>query len=151
MKTCYVCKVEKLEEEFNKTKSSKDGLQFECRSCNKEKSKEYYYKNKQKIIKTNIKYRKKQAQENRIIIIEHYKKNPCVDCGEKDILVLELDHLRNKDRNVSEGAHIGWSKKRLLDEIAKCEVRCANCHRRKTAKEQRWFKWLNQHNQQLGD
>jgi hypothetical protein len=32
----------------------------------------------------------------------------------------------------------GWN--RILAEIAKCQVRCANCHRRKTARDFKWFK-----------
>ena len=59
----------------------------------------------------------------------------CIDCGEKDILVLEFDHVvGNKSMNISEMRSGLYSLKKIAEEIAKCEVRCANCHRRKTAK-----------------
>jgi hypothetical protein len=44
---------------------------------------------------------------------------------------------------VSELVHNGAAIEQLAYEISKCDVRCANCHRRKTAKEGGWFKWLS--------
>src|SRR4051794_36986150 len=55
------------------------------------------------------------------------------DCGETDPVVLEFDHLRDKEFDIASGIHYhAWSK--VLAEIAKCEVVCANCHRRRTAR-----------------
>ena len=56
----------------------------------------------------------------------------CVDCDEDDLLVLEFDHVRGKTGSVMAVAQRGWSLDRLKQEIARCEVRCANCHRRRT-------------------
>jgi hypothetical protein len=65
-------------------------------------------------------------------LVEYLRAHPCVDCGEGDPLVLEFDHLRDKAFNISEGlVDRGWQA--VLAEIAKCEVVCANCHRRRTA------------------
>ena len=61
-------------------------------------------------------------------LIEH----PCVDCRETDITVLEFDHLRDKTKNVSALMRGTNSWSRIEVEIAKCVVRCANCHRRET-------------------
>ncbi len=48
-------------------------------------------------------------------------------------MVLEFDHLKDKAFNI--GASLsGRSWASILDEIAKCEVVCANCHRRRTAR-----------------
>jgi len=57
----------------------------------------------------------------------------CVDCGERDVLVLEFDHLRDKRSNVSALAWSQTSLAKLQAEIDCCEVRCCNCHRRRTA------------------
>lgn len=59
--------------------------------------------------------------------------HPCVDCGEKNPIVLEFDHKKDKVDCVGEIARRNGSLKAVKDEIAKCEVRCANCHRIKTA------------------
>jgi hypothetical protein len=61
----------------------------------------------------------------------------CVDRGLTDLVVLEFDHIANKHANVTQLARRGCSLDRLKKEIAKCEGRCANCHRRRTFKNAR--------------
>jgi hypothetical protein len=62
----------------------------------------------------------------------------CVDCGESDPIVLEFDHVRGEKRaDIGRMSQVAtWAK--IEDEIAKCELRCANCHRRKTARQFNW-------------
>ena len=79
-----------------------------------------------------MKYSKLARERIRVFINNYLKGNPCVDCGEADTIVLEFDHVAGKDFNISDATRKGVSMKRLKDEIAKCEVRCANCHRKKT-------------------
>jgi transcriptional regulator with XRE-family HTH domain len=60
-------------------------------------------------------------------------RSACVDCGCSDLLVLEFDHVRGrKVAPVMNLVRAGASFDRLRREIRKCEVRCANCHRRRT-------------------
>src|SRR5207247_9126089 len=66
-------------------------------------------------------------------IVEYLTTHACVDCGETDIVVLQFDHLRDKSMNISTLIRNGASWTRIEQEIAKCEVRCANCHRLRTA------------------
>lgn len=61
----------------------------------------------------------------------------CVDCGDPRLAVLEFDHVGSKAGNVTELARRGLGLERLVDEISQCEIRCANCHRRRTHCEQR--------------
>jgi hypothetical protein len=61
----------------------------------------------------------------------------CVDCGERDVVVLEFDHVGDKRSNVTVLAWSECSLARLDEEIACCQVRCCNCHRRRTASERR--------------
>jgi len=60
---------------------------------------------------------------------------PCTDCGENDIVVLEFDHREpsQKFKDISRLMKNGAGNK-LREEIAKCDVVCANCHRKRTAK-----------------
>ena len=66
-------------------------------------------------------------------MVSFLREHPCVDCGESDPVVLEFDHLGDKKFGIADGIrNRNWQD--VLDEIAKCEVVCANCHRRRTAK-----------------
>lgn len=71
-------------------------------------------------------------------LIAYLRSHACVDCGESDVRVLQFDHL---DRATKRGDISRLLKdhpwKLVLDEIAKCVVRCGNCHRRKTLRELR--------------
>ncbi len=67
--------------------------------------------------------------------------HPCVDCGEADVRVLDFDHIiGEKTAHVSSLVGRGASWQRIEKEMAKCVVRCANCHRRKTAIDFGWYK-----------
>ena len=57
---------------------------------------------------------------------DYLKKHPCVDCGEKNPIVLEFDHLRDKLIEVSRLVQY-TSINKVQSEIEKCEIRCANC------------------------
>jgi 5-methylcytosine-specific restriction endonuclease McrA len=140
MKKCSNCKIEKEETEFGFKNKAIGRLQPFCKECNKIKSKQYYNSNREEHKRETIKRKKKVIFENRKLLYDYYFSHPCIDCGEKDPMVLELDHIKDKDMAVSKAVGRGWSKERILAEIAKCEVRCANCHRRKTAKQQGWYK-----------
>ena len=85
--------------------------------------------------KRNRRYQLRNAQHLWDYLLGH----PCVDCGEADPVVLEFDHVRGeKVSALSNMARSYYSIAALDAEIAKCEVRCANCHKRKTAREQGW-------------
>ena len=67
-----------------------------------------------------------------ILLLEFFETHACVDCGETDPLVLEFDHRGDKLFGVSNGLRDrAWVA--VLAEMAKCDVVCANCHRRRTA------------------
>lgn len=62
-------------------------------------------------------------------IIDAAKSQPCVECGVTlPPACMDLDHVRGqKRRTVGNGS--GFGVETLRAEIAKCEVRCPNCHR----------------------
>ena len=65
----------------------------------------------------------------------------CKDCGEKDPRVLDFDHQDRalKYLSISNMVRSRSGIKTLKEEMKKCEVRCANCHRIKTSKEMNWY------------
>jgi hypothetical protein len=108
-----------------------------CQECSRAYIRQHY--------KNNQLYYLKKAQRRSLLLKETYHKyigdyltsHSCVDCGENDILVLEFDHKDRKTKRieVSRVINQGLSLLKLKEEISKCDVRCANCHRKKTAKE----------------
>lgn len=90
-------------------------------------------KNKDRRNKARAKVKTSQRERNITHIKNHYRANPCVDCGYSNILALQFDHVRGiKFKNISELVHGGYAVATIESEIAKCVVRCANCHQIKT-------------------
>jgi 5-methylcytosine-specific restriction endonuclease McrA len=122
----------------------KQGNKFKCKSCNKEYQQKWYQENKKLQSQKVSINRNKNKKLNRDYIFEFLKNNPCKMCGESDILVLEFDHLHNKKYNISEMLANGNCLEAVKKEIEKCQVLCANCHRRKTAIEQKTYRFTKQ-------
>ena len=65
-----------------------------------------------------------------------YLGGKCVDCGyDRYIEALEFDHIdpSKKDFTISGNHCVSWE--RIREELDKCELRCANCHRERHARE----------------
>lgn len=88
------------------------------------------YKNREDLYAAQKRHRVRVREK----LFEYLGTKKCKDCGEADPVVLEFDHIeqRGKFKNVARmlSGHYSWDS--VLKEISKCEVRCANCHRRKT-------------------
>ena len=116
-----------------------------CKRCSREYIRDHYKNNRkyylQKALKRNLRIRQKAREYIGSYLLTH----PCVDCGETDILVLEFDHKDRSGKNgdVSSIIRTTGSQERLIGEISKCEVRCANCHRRKTERERNSWKLVH--------
>ncbi len=144
-KICTKCKDEKKISEFNKNKGKKDGYNNICRKCSNERSKQYYSENTNHHKAVIRKRRKAEIEENRRKLYQHYLDHPCVVCGETDPIVLQSDHMDGVDKKgvISNMVYSTvWGT--IEKELKKCETRCANCHHRRTAKQQGWYKWLEQ-------
>jgi hypothetical protein len=104
-----------------------------CRPCRSAYGREHYLANRQRYIDQAAKVKPRLTRERTIYLIEYFKSHPCVECGETDPVVLEFDHLRDKSFSIGQAlARRRWET--ILAEIKKCEVVCANCHRRRTAR-----------------
>lgn len=84
-------------------------------------------------------------ENNQRKLVEYFSRHPCVDCGQTDMRCLEFDHVRGKKSNdISRMITIGCSWSTIEAEVAKCEVRCANCHRiRESKKSNSWRQILH--------
>jgi hypothetical protein len=92
---------------------------------------EHYLANKQRYVEQAARSKRRQRLKRTRFLLDFFKTHPCVDCGESDPVVLEFDHVRDKAFDVMQGFESrNWQA--ILAEIAKCDVVCANCHRRRT-------------------
>lgn len=132
-KRCGVCAEVKPVDEFHWRRREKGQRDTMCKPCRVEYGRAHYEANRQRYIDNAAARTKRTAEERMLLVIEYLRTHPCVDYGEDDVLVLEFDHLRDKLFNISDGIRGNHSLQALLDEMAKCEVVCANCHRRRTA------------------
>lgn len=162
IKTCPVCLDEKPINEFIATKKC-------CKPCHNERNKKWKEANResfalsqrihnhkrsgrdsstleivqQKLRKPRakkIKMRQEQVENKTKLILGHFAKHSCIDCGEDRPLRLTFDHVRGEKKACIGDTRIAWSEEQLLQEIEKCEVRCFNCHMEKTAIERRFTK-----------
>ena len=140
-KKCPICKDNKLADEFSKQSRSSDGLQYACKDCMHKLNRENYLKNKASITIKTKKNNLRRRLRNKLIVYNYLLTNLCVDCGEDDIMVLEFDHVYGtKAGSITAMVASGLSVDKLMNEIKKCEVRCANCHRKKTYFDLGWEK-----------
>src|SRR5262249_47796721 len=127
--------------EFNQRRRSADGLQPHCRDCNRAASRDYYRRNRAQHHRDVTRNRWAYVARNRAVLFAHLIEHPCVDCGEADPTVLEFDHASGeKLGEVSELAARPVALARLQSEMAKCVIRCVNCHLRRTARTHGWWK-----------
>ncbi len=127
MKKCCKCNELKPITEFSKNRSTKDGLQRECKSCRKSVQREHYQLNKEKSF-----IRAKRQKEKYKKAWDEYKETlECTVCGENHAPCLDFHHLdpSEKDFNISQKVK-DMSLERIKLEIEKCVVLCANCHRK---------------------
>jgi len=121
-------------QDFSWKDKCRDIRQTRCKACQALVSKRHYESNK-------ASYIARSHARDAVVIADNQKKlaaylacHPCIDCGNADIRVLEFDHIRGtKSGNLSLMVKESHAWATIEAEIAKCEVRCANCHQIKTS------------------
>lgn len=124
MKTCTRCLITKSDDEFNRYHRGQGGLQGYCRECQKAHYRQNAVRHRANVRRTGA----ARVRTMRRMMFEAMA-DGCVDCGNTDIRVLDFDHVRGVKidsiaRMVSN--EVGFDI--LRAELAKCEVRCKNCH-----------------------
>lgn len=137
-KYCKRCDQTLPVDSFTPSKARYDGLQNYCRECMKKYRIEHYRANKEQYQNRN----NKTYARLRDMVLD-LKAGPCVDCGVRypgEPWLLEFDHLDAslKVNSISYFVANG-SQKRLEGELAKCDLVCVVCHRRRTAQRGGWL------------
>ena len=132
MKTCSKCKKNKPIEDFPRNGMRGDGRGAYCKLCQRPVGRENYRRHKERYI-----LKAKERDKNLFKLINSYKDKPCTDCKQKyPPYVMDFDHLGDKEFGICEMRRRRMSFEKIILEIKKCEVVCANCHRIRTNKRQ---------------
>ncbi|MEA2348652.1 MAG: hypothetical protein QOG62_2439 [Thermoleophilaceae bacterium] len=137
---CYRCHQVKPASEFNSRRKAVNQRDSFCRPCRAAYKHEHYSANKQRYVDQARRGKQARNLERTRFLIGYFASNPCADCGETDPMVLEFDHLGEKEFNIGAALpYRNWSS--ILREIEKCDVVCANCHRRRTKRRARTLRF----------
>lgn len=146
MKVCSKCGQNKPFSEYFVRDKTTGRLHAQCKGCYKNSRKNFYaehYAKYRALYLNRAKVRRERLRtEFRTKMLEYLSSKSCQECGEADIRVLELDHLdpKMKSFNISQAVKLGHSWATVLTEVDKCQVLCANCHKRRTAQQFNWYK-----------
>ncbi len=132
MKTCTRCGIERPIADFAARRKERGTLQSWCRACHKVAAAERYARSSPREFSRRRSSERARRAALRQRVWDVLRGSRCADCGEADPLVLDLDHLRDKRGNVSDLVSSGLAWSAIEAEVAKCEVRCGNCHRKQT-------------------
>ena len=129
LRRCGRCQAVKPVSDFNPKANGK--WQGYCKTCHAAWKQEYYQKNRAKYIERALSQKAKLREVLRVA-----KNRACQDCGRWfPPYVLDFDHREGEVKlfNVSSlNAHRWSSVRQVQEEIAKCDLVCANCHRERT-------------------
>lgn len=133
---CSKCSLTKELSEFYQRKTHRVGEYYErCKDCFKKRGRLYYHQNHNRQLEL-TKIRKERYRIERKKWLTKIKNKPCADCG---IIypphVMDFDHRDGdtKIRSISWLAfHDTANFDRIIAEIEKCDLVCANCHRIRT-------------------
>lgn len=118
------------EEMITRLKTELEKCEVRCSNCHRKVTLDRQPRNIRRMFKTNP----EKFSGKKKIVMEFLSKSSCIDCKTDDLDVLEFDHVRDsKHLEVSKMVNSSaWTEQDVKNEIAKCDVRCANCHRKKT-------------------
>lgn len=133
-RVCARCHGEKPVDEFPMKDKLRGTRSSYCRPCRREYGREHYRENRPYYLAKNIRARVQHRATNRDVAYRYLSTHPCVDCGETDPVVLDFDHVDPRDKLFTIGTMLRrQATPAIVREIEKCVVRCANCHRVRTA------------------
>jgi hypothetical protein len=140
MLVCRACGVSRSVEEFPLARSGSGSRRTTCGPCASSHRREHYRRNRATYVRRNVQLFRVRRKEWARRIWTYLLTHPCVDCGQPDPVALDFDHVdpATKSYTLNQLVERGYRWTTLLAEMAKCEVRCANCHRRRTATQFDW-------------
>src|SRR3954468_6826416 len=132
LKTCCLCRAQKLGTDFNRDRKRRDGRQNVCRECSSMRSRLYY----QNHTEAHREVTKKRRNEQRRLFKQRTdaikQRFGCRVCGESDVVCLDFHHLdpSTKEFDIAAAMSAEWPWEKVPAEIRKCACLCANGDRK---------------------
>ena len=145
-KKCSICRKDKVCSENKETSEfhrRANGKWYSyCKECHREYTAAHYEAHKAKYLAKARRHNDEYRERIYEWLFQYFLEHPCVDCGETNPIVLEFDHRdgEKKEREVSTFIK-NHGLRKVQQEVAKCEVRCSNCHLKRTAIQCGWY-WI---------
>jgi hypothetical protein len=115
---------------FSRHKRGRGGFDSRCRDCKSSVFAAWRSAPAKKRLHTLTGRRYRESIKR---FIDGLKSEPCKDCGTKyPPPLMEFDHLTEKILSVSMLQKQKWCEKKILSEVAKCDLVCIGCHRLRT-------------------
>lgn len=147
-KICTNCNKKKIITDFARRGSRHSSI---CKDCHNAYYVVYFSdpENKRKQIARSVRNNRKKRLATMTKLWNYYLEHPCRECGESDPTVLDADHRdpTTKVCEISKMVGRGFSWEVICTELQKCDILCAVCHRRRTAKQQGWYAGVIKGNQ----
>ena len=136
LRPCSTCGLSKPLSEFNRVSRSTTsavGFHSRCKSCMVAAVKESYWRNPERRRQRARETRKTLSQPNREWINALKESSPCNDCGRFfPAVCMDFDHLPGVQKVADVAAMLVGSREALCEEVSKCDLVCACCHRVRT-------------------
>jgi len=143
---CTNCGIIKTEQEFFFRDKRNGKLHSQCKTCYMNKRRTYYKDHYSKFAGTYraraIARKHRVRSELRAKLLTYLRDKQCSVCGISDPRVLDFDHINSSEKSFGIARALtntlDWRK--ILVEIKKCRILCANCHRIRTAEQFGWYR-----------
>lgn len=114
-----------------------------CKECKRAYDRSYHAKRGDRAKTQKLKVQQEAKDRNGQYVYDYLLRNPCVECGEARVPCLQFDHIKDKYKNISDMVKDAHSLDKIIAEMAKCRVLCANCHAVHTARQFNWYARLD--------
>lgn len=149
LRRCGRCGITKSVDEFVARYRDAPRPSSWCRACRAAYHRTWYEQNRESVIARVAVNRSRESRSRTINHLavrrlrwEYLLAHPCVDCGQSDPIVLQFDHRGEKSSDISDLLQRSATWSEIMLEIEKCDVRCGNCHRRRTAMTRGYYRDL---------
>lgn len=141
-RTCYRCKCVFPLEAFKKDKRATLGYGYTCIPCARALARQYASKATEAQKEAARNQRRQMVLRAQLYICNYLVGKVCSDCGEDDLELLDFDHTDSSTKTLDVCTLVRrGSIKKLQAEIARCDIVCCSCHRKRTNRRGNYYRY----------